>query len=49
MQIVRHVEAWDVSAVGALLLLLKPSERAVWRRRQGTEAATAGSRAKRRG
>ncbi|EFN56530.1 hypothetical protein CHLNCDRAFT_144158 [Chlorella variabilis] len=32
-QIVRHVEQWDVSAVQALLLLLRPSERAVWRQR----------------
>ena len=31
LQIVRHVEAWDVSALQALLLLLRPSERAVWR------------------
>lgn len=30
-QIVRHVEAWDISATQALLLLLRPSERAVWR------------------
>ncbi|KAL4442443.1 hypothetical protein ABPG77_005027 [Micractinium sp. CCAP 211/92] len=30
-KIVRHVEAWDISATQALLLLLRPSERAVWR------------------
>lgn len=30
-QIVSHVEAWDISAAQALLLLLRPSERAVWR------------------
>lgn len=32
LQIVRHVEAWDVSSWQALLLLLRPSEQAVWRR-----------------
>ena len=31
-QIESHVEAWDVSATQALLLLLRPSERAAWRR-----------------
>ncbi|GAB4814613.1 hypothetical protein N2152v2_001659 [Parachlorella kessleri] len=33
-QIVRHVEAWDISGTEALLLLLRPSERAVWKRRR---------------
>ncbi|KAL4447868.1 hypothetical protein ABPG75_005087 [Micractinium tetrahymenae] len=31
-KIVRHMEAWDISATQALLLLLRPSERAAWRR-----------------
>lgn len=31
-QVVSHVEAWDVSAGQALLLLLRPSDRAMWRR-----------------
>jgi hypothetical protein len=34
-QIVSHVERWDVSAVQALLLLLRPWERAAWRRGGG--------------
>ncbi|PSC75331.1 Adenine phosphoribosyltransferase 1, chloroplastic [Micractinium conductrix] len=38
-QIESHVEAWDVSATQALLLLLRPSERAAWRRNGGAGAA----------
>lgn len=33
-QIVSHVERWSVSATQALLLLLRPSDRAVWRRQR---------------
>ncbi len=36
-QIVSHVEAWDITPVQALLLLLKPSERAAWRQRQSAQ------------
>lgn len=36
-QIVSHVEAWDVTPGQALLLLLKPSERAAWRQRQSAQ------------
>jgi hypothetical protein len=38
---VSHVERWDVSAVQALLLLLRPSERAAWR--QGSGGGGSGS------
>ncbi|PRW51066.1 hypothetical protein C2E21_5369 [Chlorella sorokiniana] len=51
-QIVSHVEAWDISPTQALLLLLKPSERAAWRPRRQAQQQTeqrAQQRARQRG
>ena len=38
LQIVSHVEAWDISPAQALLLLLRPSERAAWRRQRRSKS-----------
>ena len=32
MKVVRHVESWEVSGLGAIAQMFVPSERAVWKK-----------------